>query len=105
VRPRAIKFILPAGIGASMTALAGSTGKPAPRAARERVNGAFVQYPPGGPTDHLRSIAELAFDAVRGEALTGRGEAFGSADMVPLAIVHDRAQAARGFGAVEEPNQ
>ncbi len=48
---------------------------------------------------------ELAFDAVRGEALTGRGEAFGSADMVPLAIVHDRAQAARGFGAVEEPNQ
>ncbi len=48
---------------------------------------------------------ELAFDAVRGEALAGRGEALGGADVVPLAIVHDRAQAARCFGAVEESDQ
>ena len=48
---------------------------------------------------------ELALDAARGEALAGRGEALGGADMEPFAVVHDRAQAARHLGAVEEPDQ
>ncbi len=48
---------------------------------------------------------ELALDAVRGETLAGRGEALGGADMEPFAVVHDRAQAARRLGAVEEPDQ
>src|SRR5215469_7810924 len=48
---------------------------------------------------------ELALDAARGQALAGRGEAPGGADMVPLAVVHDRAQAAGRFGAVEQPDE
>ena len=83
------RFILPAGSGASTLARAGS------------------DLPPlaGKPSDHLCSMAELAFDAVRGEALAGCGEALGGADMKPLAVVHNRAHAACCLGAVEEPNQ
>jgi hypothetical protein len=67
----------------------------------------FARYPSHhsalGPllirTEALRPLASvisvppwstLPLDAVRGEAGAGRGEAFRAADMIPLAVMHDR---------------
>ncbi len=47
----------------------------------------------------------LALDAVRGEALAGRRQPCRRADVIPLAVMHDRAQAARLLGSVEQPDQ
>src|SRR5438105_476850 len=40
----------------------------------------------------------LPLDPMRGEAGAGRGEAFRAADMIPLAVMHDRVQPAGLFG-------
>src|ERR1700730_2648286 len=40
----------------------------------------------------------LSLNPVRGEAGAGRGETFRAADMIPLAVMHDRVQPAGLFG-------
>ena len=41
------------------------------------------------------SLGVLSLDAVRVQVGAGRGEPFRRADMVPLAVMHDRVQPAR----------
>ena len=42
---------------------------------------------------------------MRRQAFAGHREALRGADVIPLAIMHDRGEATGGFGPIEEPDQ
>ena len=52
------------------------------------------------PSSREAAVAVLSLGAARGEAFAGQRETLRGADVAPLAVMHDRGEPARRFGAV-----